>query len=199
MELIKKNIKIFALFGLFVISLLILILTQATYKSPVLKSVSPPNNSKNIPTNSIIIIDFEKDVEKYPIEVEFSPPLQTSKKVAQGKIELTPTENLQTNTTYIMIVKDKKRTIYQASFTTVSPQGSPEDVKDAEKTQRNDYPLSIYSPPDNALFYFTYIGPKQLQVFLKGGQQNAKAEFIKWVNSLGINLSDQQVTYLTPP
>lgn len=198
MPLLKQNGLLFLLLLLVVTVLVSYYLSSPSIK---IKEIIPPDKSIDVPTDQVITITFAGDIQRNQIEVILFPQAQTREEIKQNTLSLLPQPSLNLATTYTVTIKDKKKNqeILKTIFDTVSPQGSPGVVEEAKKIQEENFPLASFSPPDSALFYFTYTGHRQLKVFLKGNQQPAKEEFLKWVKSLGIDLSGHQISFLSPP
>jgi hypothetical protein len=199
MEFIKKNKILFTVLILVILGMLSVLLFSAN--TPTVKTTDPLNNETNVSPKKQIKIVFDKSISNNTPEIVLMPEINTTLRANQNTLVITPRGDLLLDTQYFLRINDgrTKKELATITFKTKMAQGDSAEVFKAEEMQKNDYPLTPYYPPDNAPFYFTYSGPKKLKVFLKGNQQNAKAEFIKWVGSLGVNLSTHQVEYLTPP
>lgn len=191
-----------SLFIIIVPLITLIILLAFLLASPLsVKEISPPNGSVDISASSSIIVAFGAKVKEDQVEIVISPYVEFQKEIKQNIIILNPKPSFTIATNYNIIIKDKEKNkaIFQSTFKTVSAQGAAEVVEEARKIQQERYPLVSFSPPDSALFYFVYDAPKELRVFLKGNQQQAKVEFFKWAESVNVDLSAHLINFVTPP
>lgn len=198
MLLFRKKTFFFLVAPLITVVVLLALLITAPLS---VKEIFPPNGSIDVSASSSIIITLGAAVGEDRVEIIISPSVLVQKEIKQNIIILTPNPSFTIATNYSIVIKDKKKdgVIFQSSFKTVSAQGAPEVVEEARIIQQERYPLVSFSPPDSAPFYFVYDAPKELRVFLKGNQQQAKEEFFKWAESVNVNLSTHQISFVTPP
>jgi hypothetical protein len=201
MDLIKRNRLFFILFLLIITFLLYLTFPVLLSPVPKIKSISPQNNSTNVPGTTTITVAFEKTLKTGLIEVSLSPQINFQEKITDNVLEIKPVPFLIPGKTYTVAILDKTRNkeLLRSTFQTLAPQGSSEAIKEVKKIQEEKYPLDPSLLPDTAPFYFTYTGPLKIKVFLKGNQTTAKQEFLNWVKSLGVDLSAHQIVFTSPP
>jgi len=102
------------------------------------------------------------------------------------------------NTTYSIQIVDQpsKQMIGRWSFTTIKGQEDLQLREEIDKLQAVNYPLLPFSPPDSALFYFIYTGPRQIKVFLKGNTEIAQQEAITWIQSVNVDPATHQIEWI---
>jgi len=201
MNNIKNNRLIFIALVVLVLAFFGFFLFNLLFPVPKIKSLSPQNGSAGIAINTVVAVDFEKNISSDRINVVVSPVVQYYKKASGKVLEVIFSENLKFSTSYSAVIKDKisGQELGKTVFTTIQPQGSPDAVNEANKALKDDYPLALFKPDNNANYYFVYTGPKKLRVFLKGNKSSSQKEFEEWVKSKEVNISAHQIEYLSPP
>lgn len=171
-------------------------------KTPTVVSFSPPAGAIEVAPDSQIEIVFRSAVKIEELSFQVTPELafQVGFGENQSIIILAPEKPLTYQTTYnIRIIDQRSRqTIAQWSFSTAPGQGDPQLKEEIDEFQTSQYPLLPFSPPNNASFYFTYTGPLQLKVFLKGIVAAAKEETLQWIASIGVDPNSHQIEWVTP-
>lgn len=201
MPLIKKNLFLFLGLLAVVFFLFLYWLASSFFALPSVKMVIPPSDSTNIPLNQKIVVFFDKKPNPQDLLFSFSPAVDYSLFPIENTIEIAPLSLLPLESKVTLKIKGRrnKQLVLQVSFQTIKGEGSSGLYKEAKKAVQEEYPLSPFSPPDTAPFYFIYTAPLSLDVFLTGEKETAKKMFVSWVREKGIDLSKHQIKYLTPP
>ncbi len=175
-------------------------------------SISPDNNSANIPLNQSIIITFNQIVAPDNISFFANPTLDYSLKANSNTITITPSKLLLSGITYTyqINIKNPHQSFSLYSFTTIGtkqkylPDTQPSGMAaDIDAFNKQDYPdvfLGSKVPYSTANFSISGGGIKPdpqpkghyyFIVILKGNQQTAKDSLVSWLQSL--SLTDLQI------
>lgn len=191
--------------------------TQPTSDKNLSDSISvtgtfPTDNSINIPLETTITINFNKQPSINDIKVFVTPSLNYSSSITGSSIIITPKTPLLAGTKYVILVEYKPNTYlsktFDFSFITIGPTPTeiPTPTEKSAIDAENDYYkqhspdvfLKNQTPFSNNDFTIISPGYKTTPVFhyyftvtLKGDKDTSKASFINWLKSLG--LTDQQI------
>lgn len=195
-----KLLAVLLFFGVFM--LLLWVLGGNGRKQRTLPSViytDPVNGSTRVPLSASLSIKFDRKVEIGLLDIRINPGVTLGTLLEEETLlVLKPNPAFSYNTLYTLTILDleTKKVLIRFSFTTIPPQGDAQALRQ-EKTQKSEYPLAPYTPPDGAHFYFEYTGPLTVKVYLRGGSERAKKEFFDWVKGLKIDISGHKIEWVT--
>lgn len=198
--MINKN-SVFKLLFFLVFLLFSYFLINLVFAPPKIISVSPLSGSIGVSAKPTVVVEFSGPPNVNLLSFNFTPGFVFALQKSGNSVYLSPQKSLEFQTAYNLTVKNRvtQKIIFSSFFTTFAPEGGPQIPQEAESIVKNDYPLYLYRPDNNASFYFSYDGPKKLKVFLKGNKNSAQKEFEDWAKSKGVDLATHQIQYLSPP
>lgn len=163
-------------------------------------SVFPQDGSTDIDVNQPISITFNEPVENKDFSLSFAPAFPYTASTSGSVVTITPTQSLSPNVLYSGFVQVSSFPAFQFSFSTItdpnSPSPSPDIAQEVTLEEQRVFFPDQYV--DNFLPYqttdFSVAGAWTDQpaghfyaiVALSGNQQQAKQDFITWLQSIGI-------------
>lgn len=173
-------------------------------------STEPRNNSNNIPTDSPIRVDFDRNFDSRKLKIIINPIVDFTTIVSGTSITIAPIKRLEVDKIYtIKINSPEMSSSYVFTFTTSPdiPQGVGPEI---EFFQKNQEELRKYSPQAYLANLLPYseptfsisstldinTGKTTFYVTLKGADKiNSKQNLITWMRSQ--KLTDQQIETFT--
>lgn len=204
--------------GISIVLIVLLTVTITAIFSPKSSTISivsttPEDNSKNIPSNSEIVITFNKEPKGGDVRFNTNPRIEGSTEIRGKNYVFIPSSPLPQSTFYVITLGllDRKPTgVHAFVFQTEGPDPNfpsteepPNFVEDTENYQKENYPdvfLANKTPYKNDSFSVSSAfakTPKEhfyFTVILKGEETKSKNEFLDWLKSQG--LTDTQISTL---
>lgn len=205
----KRNLIIIA-----VLSLITGMVTAAVFVNKNLKVVYtyPKDNEEQVPVNTVIEIQFDKNISLSQWTVSSSPIFEFNLKAENNKLTVSPKNNLKKDTPYKVEFTNKvySNFYYTLSFKTssadilpsVSPVPTlpykPDDPDFYYETKAlidKNYPLFDYVPYKTTDFSVDYLKPNVLEVILINDTPEVRQEISHWIKSKGVDPATQQIIW----
>lgn len=180
---------------------------SSTQKSFKILSTTPRNGEQNVSSGEIPIL-FTTDIPiiaASSFNMDITPPLPHYWKFENTypatQIAASVLGGLQTNTTYVVNVKDSKGLLLKSwSFTTTttpaeSSSGLSHDLQDQEV--KKYYPLFYFQPYTSNDFNLKYTDQLTLQVLIKNSDvEKVKQEVVAWIKSHDVDPGTHTINYI---
>lgn len=170
-------------------------------------STNPANNATNVSLDQQITLLFNKDISDYHIAFAIAPSVTYTAATQGATLTITPTEPLQSDTTYTYFITIDGLPTYTATFSTIHNPNvttAPDNAADVQnEINKHNYPdqyLYSYTPYTTDDFsitsdYNTATNRFVFTVTYSTDEQTAKNEVSAWIASLG--LTPQQIQQLS--
>lgn len=168
-------------------------------------NVYPPNQTENVPLDlKTIQIGFNRPLKKTnEIKIIVSPAIDFNREENKTVVLLKLKEKLKSGTIYGLEIQKMPAQIliYSWSFKTKeimkTGRGDVTLFDFFEKNTGENYPLAPFVPYHSQNFSLDYIGPRHLQVVLKGeDKESIKEEVFAWIKSQGIDPSTHKIDFV---
>lgn len=207
MRILKnKTLKIIIILALLTGSLLSLKFLTLKKSFPQIVQTSPFNGQTQIPINTKIILDFDKNILVGIWQISPSPEFKFSLNIVENTLELVPSKPLEYETKYNLEIKNQKfkQFYYSFSFTTLQPPlppiqksglGDPNFYEEIKKGVNDYYPLLQYVPYKTEFWSIDYLGPLKLEVILNKNTAEIRQEVLNWISSKGVDHQTHKIEW----
>jgi len=163
------------------------------------KSLTPPALTDSSDLNNLVDLDkeiiLEFDRSPNGVDAIFHPAIKIETKTVENILIIKPLQLLSENTDYQLELQFRDKTFANLEFKTRLMEESEIIIKDAEDTL-DKAPLIKYLPLDTPKYYVAYIGPLELGIKIKqGNQASIKSEIEEWIINKGIDPATHKLTF----